>query len=630
MSAVLSVRPAGLKSHLSRSVGLIVLDGLAWGVGLTLATVARHEFSASTIDWFGLAAVIGLVVAGQFVVGTLSGLYTGRTRFASFEQAGVLAAGAAVLGGGLFVGLAWTPGARPVPLGASVAGTAMFTVIALGTRYLWRMANDHNDISRHRRTHRAIVFGTGDGGYAAALALLKDPLSDVLPVVFLDDDPRRRNLRLLGCDVAGGRQDIAEVAARCEADTMVIAMPSASRGDVSAVARRARLAGLQVRILPRTAQYLETVGIGHIRPLSFSDLLGRDEARLDLGSIAQYLQGRRVLVTGAGGSIGSQLCATIARFEPERLIKLDRDENALHRLQLRLEGRALLDSDSLVVADIRDPDAMDHVMELHRPHVVFHAAALKHVTFLERFPDEAVKTNVFGTLNALRAAVSSKVERFINVSTDKAADPVSVLGLTKRVGEALTHAVCADTATVGISVRFGNVLGSQGSVITTLSRQIAEGDPLTITDPAVSRYFMTIEEAVQLVVQAGAVGRTGEVMVLDMGEPVLIVDLARELAAEIDPGVDITIEYTGLRPGEKLHEVLVGAGEHLLRRPHELIACYAAPRLRPAAVESLRGARYVEFRGRLETLAEVNGVVTPLRRRSRAITAPATEVRRTS
>jgi FlaA1/EpsC-like NDP-sugar epimerase len=265
---------------------------------------------------------------------------------------------------------------------------------------------------------------------------------------------------------------------------------------------------------------------------------------------------------------------------------LDRDENALQRLQLRLEGRALLDSESLVVVDIRDAEALSRVMKRCRPQVVFHAAALKHVTFLERFPMEAVKTNVWGTLNVLKAAAAAGVERFVNISTDKAADPICMLGFTKRIAERLT-AGC-DASMLGVSVRFGNVLGSQGSIIPTFEAQVGRGGPVTITHPEVSRYFMTIEEAVQLVVQAGALGRPGEVLVLDMGERVSIVRLAHELIGEIDPGIDIPFEYTGLRPGEKLHEVLVGQGEIALRQPHELITAYGVPALSPEAVEGLR------------------------------------------
>jgi FlaA1/EpsC-like NDP-sugar epimerase len=599
---------------------LVVLDGVAWAVAVTFTTLGRHEFMPSRVDWTGLAIVVGLVVCGQVGIGMLSGLYTGRARFASFEEAGVLGTGASLLGAGLFVGLIGTPGSRPVPLSVAVAATALFVVLALGARYILRMIRERAGVSRHFRAHRAIVFGAGEGGSAAAKAFLRDRRSDILPVVFLDDDPAKRNLRLLGCRVAGGREHMAEVAARYGADTVVIAIPSGERSQISEIARRARGQGLGVYILPRMVTSLEAeIGIGHIRPLSFPDFLGRDEVRLDLDSIAGYIEGHRVLVTGAGGSIGSEVCSTIESFGPSDLIKLDRDENALHALQLRLEGRALLDCDSFVVADIRDSDTMHRIMELHRPDVVFHAAALKHVTFLERYPTEAAQTNVFGTLNVLRAAVDAGVARFINISSDKAADPINVLGFTKRIGEALTAGVCRGTNTVGISVRFGNVLGSRGSVVPAMRQQIIDGGPLTITDPGASRYFMTIEEAVQLAVQAGAIGETGELMVLDMGEPILIVDLVRELIAQVDPAAEIEIEYTGLRQGEKLHETLVGRGDLLLRRPHDMISCFEAPVLWPEAVDAIRGPLDGQLRRGLEALVESAGVVTPIQRRVAAV-----------
>jgi FlaA1/EpsC-like NDP-sugar epimerase len=389
--------------------------------------------------------------------------------------------------------------------------------------------------------------------------------------------------------VVGNRQTLRSAATRFAAETLVIAVPSAARADIAAVAREARQAGLRVLILPRMAKYLESeISRRDIRPLALGDLLGRAEVHIDAGQVGELIEGRRVLVTGAGGSIGSELCAVVKGFRPGALFMVDRDENALHRLQLALEGRALLESEALIVADVRDPDAVAQFMQTCRPDVVFHAAALKHVTFLERFPAEAVKTNVIGTLNLLQAAAAVGVGRFVNVSTDKAADPVSILGYTKRIAEMLTAGFCERQGMAGISVRFGNVLGSQGSVIPSMEWQIRNGGPVTITHPEVTRYFMTIEEAVQLVVQAGALGEPGEVMVLDMGEPVRIVDLARELVGEVAPGIEIEFVYTGLRAGEKLNEVLAGAGEEMLRRAHDLITCYAVPSLPLEAVEALR------------------------------------------
>jgi FlaA1/EpsC-like NDP-sugar epimerase len=296
-----------------------------------------------------------------------------------------------------------------------------------------------------------------------------------------------------------------------------------------------------------------------IRPVTHADLLGRGEVDTDVESIAGYVSGKRVLVTGAGGSIGSELSRQLYRFAPSSLILLDRDESALHAVQLSIEGRALLDSRNLVVADIRDVDRMAEVFDEHQPHVVFHAAALKHLPLLEMHPGEALKTNVWGTHTLVEAANASGVERFVNVSTDKAADPTSVLGYTKRLAERVTAEAAIGSDGVFLSVRFGNVLGSRGSVLKAFAAQIAAGGPVTVTDIDVTRYFMTVEEAVQLVIQAGAVGRPGEALVLDMGEPIRIDDVAKRLIAEADRPIEIV--YTGLRNGEKLHEVMLGADE---------------------------------------------------------------------
>jgi FlaA1/EpsC-like NDP-sugar epimerase len=339
-------------------------------------------------------------------------------------------------------------------------------------------------------------------------------------------------------------------------------------------------------VLPPVSELLDgRVGEGDIRLLTEADLLGRREIDTDIAAIAGYLSGRRVLVTGAGGSIGAELCRQVARFNPAALAMLDRDESALQMVQLSMEGRALLDSRLLIVADLRDRERLDEVFAEHQPEVVFHAAALKHLPLLQLHPEEGVKTNVLGTLNALEVSVAHGVTRFVNVSTDKAADPTSVLGYTKRITERLSAA--ADDLGQGtyISVRFGNVLGSRGSVLTTFRAQISSGGPVTITHPDVSRFFMTIEEAVQLVIQAGAIGDGGEVLVLEMGDQVRITDLARRLIEQSDTPVEIV--FTGLRDGEKVQEVLVGRSEVSEPTSHALINRVSVPALGFAALPRL-------------------------------------------
>ncbi len=567
---------------------LALADALMWAAAMSAATLARLEFTWSRVNPADLALGVTIAVTLHVIAGLFTGLYLGRHRLASFDEVRWVAITALVPMTVLLGLLEVLPGEHLRPRSAVLAGAAYQVVGSLAFRYVLRVMVEQRRISAHPNAGRLLIFGAGDAGYQAMRLLRDDTSSEYLPVAFLDDDPGRSRLRLGGLPIAGGRAQISEVAKRFEAGALLIAMPSAQHGDAMEVADLGQQAGLEVRILPPMDKFLtQPVEARDIRTVTLADFLSRDEVHLDLEQIAGYLEGRRVLVTGAGGSIGGQICETVAGFRPERLTMLDHNENGLHGLQLRMEGRALLENPSLVLADIRDRDGMRRVMEHHRPDVVFHAAAHKHVTFLERFPREGLLTNVFGTRNVLDAAAETGVERFVNVSTDKAADPVNVLGLTKRLAEMLTSHYGASLGRPYISVRFGNVLGSQGSVIPIFREQLERGETLTITDPGVTRFFMTLEEATQLVVQAGAIGNGGDVLVLDMGEPIPIVDLARRLAAEITPGHAPKIEFTGLRPGEKLHETLVSEDDAERGRPHELLLCFGVPSLHPAGPDPL-------------------------------------------
>jgi len=314
-----------------------------------------------------------------------------------------------------------------------------------------------------------------------------------------------------------------------------------------------------------------------VRDPRITDLLGRRAVTSDVASVREHIAGQRVLVTGAGGSIGAELCRQLHQLGPVQLIMLDRDESALHAVQLMLHGRALLDSEETVLADIRDRRRVREVFQRFRPGIVFHTAALKHLPLLEGCPAEALKSNVLGTLTVLEAATDYGVHSFVNISTDKAANPVSVLGYSKRITERLTADMSARAAGRFLSVRFGNVLGSRGSVLTALSAQVAAGGPVTVTDPEVRRYFMLADEAVHLVLQAAGIGRGGEVLVLDMGEPVRIADMARRMAA--NSGREVDIVFTGLRPGEKLFEDRLGQGENDVRPYHPLISQVPVPPL---------------------------------------------------
>jgi FlaA1/EpsC-like NDP-sugar epimerase len=343
------------------------------------------------------------------------------------------------------------------------------------------------------------------------------------------------------------------------------------------------------------------VEVGDIRDVQIADLLGRHQIDTDLDSIAGYLTGKRVLVTGAGGSIGSELCRQIHRFRPAELMLLDRDETSLQAVQLSMDSGAALDDPSVILADLRDAARIRAIFQQRRPEVVFHAAALKHLALLQRHPGEAVKTNIWGTLAVLEAAEG--VERFVNISTDKAANPSSVLGLSKRITERLTAYVARRSPGTFLSVRFGNVLGSRGSVFTTFSAQIAAGGPLTVTDPDVTRYFMTVQEAVHLVIQAAAIGRDGEALVLEMGKPVRIAEVARQMAQLAPEPVEI--RYTGLRPGEKLDEELFGDGETDRRPIHPLISHVEVPPLDPLPARRLdAGSDPAELIARLAAVCD--------------------------
>lgn len=584
----------------------VSIDFFAWVVALFTAMVLRFEFQLSPTAWNrftfgGLLVAMLLACLLQALSGLAGGLYTGRFRFGSFDEVAHLVRCVAVTGVLLAVANALLP--QPLlPLSVALAGTIIALVLMAGIRYLWRL-----ELERSRRPSeggtRVLVFGAGEGGAQVITAMLRNPQSPYLPVGLIDDDPGKRNLRISGVPVVGDRDSIAREARRLEADALVVAMPSASAELLRTLFDLGIDAGLDVKALPPLNELFGApIGVADIRPITESDLLGRHEIDTDIDAIADYLTGRRVLVTGAGGSIGSELCHQIDRFAPSELVMLDRDESALHAVQLRIEGRAMLDSRNLVVCDIRDRDRVLEVFAEHRPQVVFHAAALKHLPLLEMHPGEAYKTNVLGTQHVLDAAIATGVERFVNISTDKAADPISVLGFSKRIAERLTADAAPAAEGTFLSVRFGNVLGSRGSVLTAFRTQLEAGGPITVTDPEVTRYFMTVEEAVQLVIQAGAVGHDGEALVLDMGEPVRIADVARRLVAQAHRPVEVV--YTGLRPGEKMHEALLGTGEIDRRPSHHLISQVGVPPLSIAAVrERAEGVAEDHLRDALADLA---------------------------
>jgi FlaA1/EpsC-like NDP-sugar epimerase len=559
-------------------------DAAALSAAMLIATLLRHDGDVAMVDRPGLVELAAVASVVQTLAGIRFGLYTGRWSYGCFEEFLALAKTAAVTTPVVFV--LDTLLGRLVPRSSIIASGLIGLVLAAGVRYAVRLMRDHRLRPSPEHGSRVVVMGAGEGAAQVVRAMLRTPSSPYVPVALLDDDPTKRALRIMGVPVTGNRHAMADVVRKYRADAVLIAIPSAGADLVRTLTEQARPMNVDVKVVPPVVELFgRTVRIEDIRPVGHADLLGRREITIDLAAVAGYLAGRRVLVTGAGGSIGSELCRQVDQFHPDRLVMLDRDESGLHAVQLSLDGRGLLDDRNLVVADIRDQQRLDEVFAEHKPQVVFHAAALKHLPLLEMHPSEALKTNIIGTYQMLQTALRHGVDRFVNISTDKAADPTSVLGYSKRITERLTAAADESATGTYCSVRFGNVLGSRGSVLTAFAAQVAGGGPITVTDPEVSRFFMTVQEAVRLVVQAGAIDSAGEVLVLDMGDPVRIDDVARRLADEAERHIQVV--YTGLRPGEKLHEVLFGTGEQDRRPSHPLLSQVPVPPLDGAVLSLL-------------------------------------------
>ena len=516
--------------------------------------------------------VIPVVILTQALVGYLVGIYRRRWRYGSFDEVAGLLITTTISTALLLVFRLFDRSLNPYPRSVIVIGGFAGVFLMAANRYVWRLAREQLRRPTEQTATKILVYGAGEGGIQMVNTLLRNPSSAYLPVGFLDDNPTTHRLSISGVPVIGGRDNLAEARTKTGATTLLIAIPSADSSLINDISSRAQKLGMDVKIVPPVQNLHERpLNPGDIRDLSDEDLLGRRKIHTDLQQISDYIVNRRVLVTGAGGSIGSELCRQLARFNPAELIMLDRDESALHEVQLSIHGRALLDTPQTVLADLRDVATINHIFESRLPEVVFHAAALKHLPLLERYPLEAYQTNVIGTATLLQAAKNVNVQVFVNISTDKAANPISILGYSKRIAERLTAYFGADTPDGKyISVRFGNVLGSRGSVLMSFRDQIEKGGPVTVTHRGVTRYFMTISEAVQLVFQAGAIGSSGEVLVLDMGEPVSIYDVAMQLVRNSQKSV--SIEIVGLRSGEKVHEELFGTGEVDTRPEHPLIS----------------------------------------------------------
>ncbi|MEV4656127.1 nucleoside-diphosphate sugar epimerase/dehydratase [Micromonospora sp. NPDC049301] len=566
-----------------RTAGFLVTDTAAWVGGFVAAAWTRFEFQLPP-GQLGRAAAAGVVAAVVHVaVAALRRLYSGRHPLGSLQEVQGVAGTTIMTAAIVLLGLL-PSGDRPVPASTPLVGGALALLFMLGARFAYRHRRDLAMRPDVRSSTPVLLFGMGDAGQGLLRAMLSDPRGRYLPVAALDDDPDKRDLRIGGVRVLGGRHDVARSVRRTGATAVIFSVANADAALIRQIREATLEAGAVFKVLPPVRDLVDhRITVTDVRDVQISDLLGRRQVVGDLPLSTNSLTGRRILVTGAGGSIGSELCRQVMKANPGELMMLDRDESALHSLQMSLAGRAMLDGPELILADLRDDEGIRRIIRERRPEIIFHAAALKHLTLLQRHPGEAVKTNVWGTLSVLDAC--QDVAKFVNISTDKAANPISVLGYSKRITERLTAHAASRFPGTFLSVRFGNVLSSRGSVVTAFQRQIETGQPLTVTHPEVTRYLMTVQEAVHLVLQAAEIGRDGEALVLDMGEPIRIVDLARQMADQASSSAPIV--YTGLRPGEKLHEDLLGDGEVDTRPFHPLVSHVAVPPLDPMEVSGL-------------------------------------------
>lgn len=442
--------------------------------------------------------------------------------------------------------------------------TWMLHVILIGgSRFAWRVFRDGYMLPTPKKT-RTLIVGAGSTGTMVARQLLKNNETDLCPAAFVDDDPNKYKLQIYGIEVKGNSQDIPRIVEECKIDNIVIAIPSLEKQEMKKIYEECAKTKAKTKIMPMIEDLVTgKISVSQIRDVEVEDLLGREPIELDMSSISNKLTGKTVLVTGAGGSIGSEICRQISRFSPKKLLLLGHGENSIYSIDMELRKLYAEEFEIIpLIADVQDRGRIFDIMDQYKPDVVYHAAAHKHVPLMEYNPAEAVKNNIIGTRNVAEAADAFGVKNFVLVSTDKAVNPPNVMGATKRFAEMVIQNLAKESKTKFVAVRFGNVLGSRGSVIPLFKKQIQEGGPVTVTDPEMTRYFMTIPEASRLVIQAGALARGGEVFVLDMGEPVKIVDLAKNLITLSGYSVEeIGIKFSGIRPGEKLFEELLNDNE---------------------------------------------------------------------
>ena len=551
-------------------IGWTILPGLA----LSLRLESFQSLGGYVAQLVGFTAI---AIICKFLSLWYFGIYRRYWRYASIDELMLITAGVIVAGvaaAAAYWSLGWTPllDGQSLPRSVPIIDTAFTLLFVGGTRFSVRVVRRLRQRLRGRPAGRPVlIIGAGDAGTMIARELQENPQLKLEPIGFIDDDPFKRNRTILGLRILGAREDIPEVVRGHSRCTAIIAMPKVAGREIREIREICDEIGLEVKTMPGMYDIIAgKVQVSQLRDVQIEDLLRREPVEIDQGAVEEFVKGRTVLVTGAGGSIGSEICRQVARLGASEIVLLGHGENSIFDIHNELIAAPYDARVVPIIADIRDKHRIATVFESWSPEVVFHAAAHKHVPLMELNPSEAVTNNVGGTLNVTGAAERSGVSNFVLVSTDKAVNPANIMGATKLLAEAIVRDAAARSSGAFVVVRFGNVLASRGSVVPLFRRQIAQGGPVTVTHPDMTRYFMTIPEAVQLVLQAAALGEGGEIFVLDMGEPVKIVDLARDLIelSGFEVGKDVEIAYTGLRPGEKLFEELFNAAEEYERTEH--------------------------------------------------------------
>jgi FlaA1/EpsC-like NDP-sugar epimerase len=565
-----------LQEH-RRAMAEALHAGLA-AAALAVSFLLRFEFELEAPYQRMLTEALPLALAAKLVVFRLFGLQHLAWRYVGFADllriawANATASAASAIVIRLALGAAF-------PRSVYAIDFAVALTFLVGARAGMKLLLDRQSGSPARPARRTLIYGAGKAGLTLLTEIRASSGVPFAVAGFLDDDPAKRRMQIHGVRVLGGRRDLAAVVRKHGIEQVLIALPGASGEQLTAILEACHNAGVEARRIPAFAELIENkILVEQVREVRLEDLLGRAPVHLEEGRLRAHLAGKVVMVTGAGGSIGAELCRQIARFAPKALVGLDQAETPLYHIEQELGARFPALRFHPEIGSIQSRRRMEEVFRRRRPHLVFHAAAYKHVPMMEAHLFEAVENNVFGTANAARCAEAFGAEQFVLVSSDKAVRPTNVMGATKRLGEMVCLA-SNGSATRFVAVRFGNVLGSNGSVIPRFQQQIAAGGPLTVTHPEMRRYFMTIPEAAQLVLQAATMGTGGEIFVLDMGPPVRIVDLARKmiLLSGLRPDRDIRIVYSGIRPGEKLFEEINGSEEDTAPTPHEQIRVFVGP-----------------------------------------------------